>query len=174
LNEPSEGPCSVTAARVSLRDFIDPLGRAGGGPLSAFDLRSERLDRLQVRWIPQQQRPDRPRSGRSRRQCWRLPLPTCCPSPRHHQAYSHYVEAINLFCRSLVSASRLVANQLAGMGKLNPEEDVRHPRRVSTWGEFATLGRLARASGRDIRATMGYVHLGLAGQAAAKRRLPWQ
>jgi len=67
-----------------------------------------------------------------------------------HRTYNHYVQAMSQFCAWLVP-NRLEANPVLGMKRLNPDVDVRHPRRALSQKEFAKLVQSARESGVDIQ-----------------------
>lgn len=67
-----------------------------------------------------------------------------------HRSYNHYVQAMSQFCNWLVP-SRIAANPLTGMARLNADVDVRHPRRALSPEEFSNLVRSARRSGVSIQ-----------------------
>ncbi len=67
-----------------------------------------------------------------------------------HRTYNHYVQAMHQFCTWLVP-NRLAANPVLGMTRLNPDVDIRHPRRALSQKEFANLIKSARDSGVDIQ-----------------------
>lgn len=67
------------------------------------------------------------------------------------RTHNHYVQAIDGFCRWLVSKRRLASNPLAGLPRLNAEADVRRRRRALTAEEMTKLIESARTSGLDIQ-----------------------
>jgi len=71
-----------------------------------------------------------------------------------HRTYNHYVQAMHQFCAWLMP-SRLETNPVLGMKRLNPDVDVRHPRRALSPEEFKMLIQSARESGVDIQCYSG-------------------
>ena len=67
-----------------------------------------------------------------------------------HKTYNHYVQSMSQFCNWLVP-SRVAANPIAGMSRLNADVDVRHPRRALTPEEFQRLVQSARSSEVSIQ-----------------------
>lgn len=67
-----------------------------------------------------------------------------------HRTYNHYVQSMSQFCNWLVP-KRLAASPVAGMARLNPDVDVRHPRRALSPDEFSRLVQSARSSDISIQ-----------------------
>ena len=67
-----------------------------------------------------------------------------------HRTYNHYVQSMSQFCNWLVP-SRIAANPITGMARLNADVDVRHPRRALTPEEFLKLVDSARKSKVSIQ-----------------------
>jgi site-specific recombinase XerD len=67
------------------------------------------------------------------------------------RTYNHYLQAIDEFGKWLAATKRLPANPVAGIERLNPETDVRHPRRALSPEEVSRLVASARSSGREIQ-----------------------
>jgi site-specific recombinase XerC len=72
-----------------------------------------------------------------------------------NRTFNHYVQAVDSFCRWLVSNQRLAFNPLAGLLRLNNEVDVRHKRRALSADEVLRLVQSAYASGRKIQGYTG-------------------
>ena len=68
-----------------------------------------------------------------------------------HRTYNHYVQAIDSFCNWCVSTHGLIANPIRGLERLNPETDVRHPRRALTPDEVSRLVNATRKSGKLVQ-----------------------
>ncbi len=68
-----------------------------------------------------------------------------------HRTYNHYVQTINSFCKWCVATDRLLSSPLKGLERLNPETDVRHPRRALTPDEISRLVEAARNSGERVQ-----------------------
>lgn len=56
-----------------------------------------------------------------------------------HRTYNHYLDACGTFLNWCVRTRRLLSNPILGIGKLNTEVDIRHPRRALTPDEIARL-----------------------------------
>jgi integrase len=72
-----------------------------------------------------------------------------------HRTYNHYVQAIHSFGNWLVTSRRLPSNPVIGLERLNPDVDVRHPRRALTPEEVAKLVESARTSDEEIQCYSG-------------------
>ena len=68
-----------------------------------------------------------------------------------HRTYNHYVQALNSFCQWCVATDRLPSSPLKGLERLNPETDVRHPRRALTPDEISRLVEATRNSGKRVQ-----------------------
>ena len=68
-----------------------------------------------------------------------------------HRTYNHYIQSLDSFCNWCVATNRLLRNPLKGLEKLNPETDVRHPRRALTSEEVSRLVESARQSGKRVQ-----------------------
>ncbi len=71
-----------------------------------------------------------------------------------HRTYNHYIQAMDSFCNWCVQNSRLIANPLVGLSRLNADVDVRHKRRALSSEDLAKLVQSARESGESISASM--------------------
>jgi site-specific recombinase XerD len=72
--------------------------------------------------------------------------------PRTH---NHYVQAIDSFCRWLVSKKKLAGNPLISLPRLNAETDIRHKRRALSPEELSKLVASARDSKEQIQGFTG-------------------
>jgi len=68
-----------------------------------------------------------------------------------HRTFNHYVQAIDSFCNWCVERRRLLSNPLKGLQRLNPEVDVRHPRRALSPEEVSKLIAATRSSGKKAQ-----------------------
>lgn len=68
-----------------------------------------------------------------------------------NRTYNHYVQAMDEFCRWLVSSKRMATNPLLGLERLNAEVDIRHKRRALQPSEISSLVQSARSSGKRIQ-----------------------
>lgn len=66
------------------------------------------------------------------------------------KTYNHYVATVFQFCKWL-TPTKLAANPLQGIKRLNADVDVRHPRRALSQEEFVNLCKSARESGESIQ-----------------------
>lgn len=74
-----------------------------------------------------------------------------------HRTYNHYLQAIDAFCNWMVSARRIPFKPLVGLERLNPDVDVRHPRRALTPEEVKRLVESARKSSKEIQCFSGEI-----------------
>lgn len=72
-----------------------------------------------------------------------------------YRTYNHYLQAIDAWCNWMVGRRRLDRNPIAGIPRLNPDLDIRHPRRALSTNEVARLLKSARESGVSIQCYTG-------------------
>ncbi len=67
------------------------------------------------------------------------------------RTHNHYAQAVDAFCRWMVSQQKVASNPLRGLPRLNAESDVRHQRRALSAEEVAKLIGSARKSEKLIQ-----------------------